>query len=170
MIWVLGTLGAFLLTAGAFLLLANLGTSTSERSLDPGSQPSDVSLPLQVKMDKGELRSLQTTRGQELTLVVLNDSSSSYSKVSLTLRVSSEDTSLAESRYYRAKVNNLRPGKSKPVRFPLDLLPLADARDAAKRSGNQARSRVVLEVQATTPEGISTVKTAVLPFSSDDAT
>ena len=171
LIWFLGALGAFVFTAGAFLLLANLGSNASERSLEPPSSSSNVRLPLELRMNEDQLSSLEARRGQELNLIVENGGSSSFSKVSLTLRVSSEDTALTGARYYQAKVENLEAGGSKPVRFPLDLSPISDAGGAETyQPEDQERSRVVLEVQATTPEGISTVKTAVLPFSNGGST
>ncbi len=100
--------------------------------------------------------------------MVRNGSDDPFSKVSLTLRVSSEDTTLSGARYYRAEVNGLEAGESEPVPFPLDLSPLADLPgNGAPLSGDRAPSRIVLEFQATTPEGISRVKTAVLPFTED---
>ncbi|CAN5642313.1 hypothetical protein BH24ACT21_BH24ACT21_00350 [soil metagenome] len=171
LIWFFGTVGAFLVTAGAFLLLANLGSNASERSLESSPPSSGARLPLELNMNRDELESLEALAGQELTLVVENGSSNSFSEVSLTLRVSSEDTTLADSRYYQAKVNELEAGESERATFPLDLSPLADPREeGAYGSGSRGRSRIVLEVQATTPEGISAVKTAVLPFSDDGST
>jgi hypothetical protein len=111
---------------------------------------------------------LRPLANQELILVVDNRSNNAFSKVSLTLRVSSEDTGLADSRYYQAEIDELEAGESERVTFPLNLSPLKDPREeGAYRAGNQDRSRIVLEVQATTPEGISAVKTAVLPFSDE---
>lgn len=121
-------------------------------------------------MNSEQLKSLETDANQELTLMVRNGSDSSFSKISLTLRVSSEDTTLARARYYRSEVSTLKSGDSKFVSFPLDLSPLADPGEENHLPENQVRSRIVLEVQATTPEGISTVKTAVLPFSGDRST
>lgn len=122
-------------------------------------------------MDEDRLGALEARKDQVLTLVVNNGSSNSFSEVSLTLRVSSEDTALAGARYYQAKVEDLEAGGSKPVRFPLDLSPISDSQERETyQPGDQERSRIVLEVQATTPEGISTVKTAVLPFSNESST
>ncbi|MGB3635913.1 MAG: hypothetical protein WA982_17885 [Rubrobacteraceae bacterium] len=113
---------------------------------------------------------MEAVEDQELTVAVRNGSGSSFSKVSLTLRVSSEDTTLARSRYYRAEVSELKPGESESVPFALDLSPLAAPREEVYAPGGPVQSRMVLEVQATTPEGISAVKTAVLPFSGDGST
>lgn len=171
LIWFFGTLGAFAFTAGAFLLLANLGSGASERNLEPPSPSSSIRLPLELGMDEDQLETLEARTGQNLTVVVSNGSSSPFSEVSLTLRVSSEDTALGRARYYRAKVENLGAGDSEPVRFPIDLSPISGSREGESyQPGGQERSRVVLEAQATTPEGISTVKTAVLPFSNGNST
>ncbi|CAN5652882.1 hypothetical protein BH24ACT22_BH24ACT22_03110 [soil metagenome] len=165
----MGTFVAFIVTAGAFLLLANLGSNASERSLGPPPSSSSPRPPLELSMNRQQLESLEALSDQKLTLAVRNGSGDSYSKVSLTLRVSSEDTTLAKARYYRKEVNRLNAGESEPVPFSMDLSPLADLREDKSylpASEEQVRSRIILEVQATTPEGISTVKTAVLPFSS----
>ena len=168
-IWFFGTVGAFLVTAGAFLLLANLGSNASESSLESDPPSPDARPPLELNMNKDELRALEARADQDLTLVVDNGNSESFSRVSLTLRVSSEDTTLSESRYYQAQVNELEAGETERVTFPLDLSPLADTQEETYEPGSQGRSRIVLEVQATTPEGISAVKTAVLPFSEDSS-
>lgn len=173
MIWFFGTAGAFLVTAGAFLLLANLGSSASERSLEPGLTSSDTRPPLELDINEDQLNSLEALPDQSFMLVASNRSQSDFSKVSLTLRVSSEDTALTSSRYYQAEVDDLGATESERFRFPLDLSPLAESREegsAPRSSGGQERRRVVLEVQATTPEGISAVKTVVLPLSGDDST
>ncbi len=119
-------------------------------------------------MNRDQLKSLRAFEDQKFTLGVRNGSNNPFSKVSLTLRVSSEDTTLASARYYRAEVSDLKAGESGPVPFTLDLSPLAErTENKSFLSGDQVQSRTVLEVQATTPEGISTVKTAVLPLSGD---
>lgn len=168
LIWLFGTAGAFLITAGVFLLLANLGSNASESSLETPTATSNPRAPLQLNIDRARLGSLEAFEDQELAVVVRNGSDNSFSKVSLTLRVSSEDTTLTRARYYRAEVSRLREEKSESVPFTLDLSPLAGLpENEARLPGDLIRNRVVLEIQATTPEGISTVKTAVLPFSDD---
>lgn len=166
-IWIFGTVGAFLVTVGAFLLLANLGSNASERSLEPNPTPSDAGSPLTLNIRSEELSSLESLEGQEFTLGVENSSSAPFTEVNLTLRVASEDTTLTDTRYYRAEVEELEADDARLVDFTLDLSPLADSRSGEIDQSDQEQSRIVLEVQATTPEGISTVKTAVLPFSSD---
>jgi hypothetical protein len=167
-IWLFGTVGAFLVTAGAFLLLANLGSNASEHSLEPASPSSSNRPPLELTVNRDRLKSLEALPDQQLMLVVANQSQSTFSKVSLTLRVSSEDTTLTNSRYYQASVNELKAGESEEVEFPLDLSPISAPRGANISPANgQERRRILLEVQATTPEGVSAIKTAVLPFSGD---
>src|SRR5918999_4478334 len=58
-LWVSGAALAFLATAGAFLLLANLGTGPSVKSLPPESQPAHSGPALELNLDEGELASLQ---------------------------------------------------------------------------------------------------------------
>lgn len=165
LVWFIGTAIAFFITASAFLLLANFGSNTSERSLEPRSPSSRLQLPLELNFNKDRLGSLKTLPAQKLSVNVKNQGSSIFSKVSLTLRVSSEDTRLSRSRYYQGQVSNLKAGGSETVQFELDLSPFSGSRkEDPLLPGNPERSRILLEVQATTPEGISTVKTAVLPF------
>lgn len=160
--WLLGTIGAFLLTTGAFLLLANLGSNASERSLEPRQSPTSTSPPLEIKMNESRLQRLRAAPGQTLPLVVSNQGQSAFSEVNLTLRVYSEDTALFDSSYYRRSIERLEAGESETIRFSLDLSP-------APKFSDRERARTILEVQATTPEGISALKTAVLPFPDDSS-
>ncbi|HZY64362.1 MAG TPA: hypothetical protein VFE21_00560 [Rubrobacteraceae bacterium] len=171
LVWVFGTVVAFLVTAGAFLLLANLGSNASERSLESRPSSSSASLPLELKMGKEQLESFEARPDQAFYLVVSNQGESAFSKVNLTLRVSSEDTALSRSRYYRAEIEQLKAGGSKTAQFSLDLSPFSEPRNQSTyQAGSEGRNRTILEVQATTPEGISVVKTAVLPLAEDSST
>ena len=164
LIWLLGATLAFLLTAGAFLLLANLSGNLSSRNVDPRPAPSDSGPPLRLELSQARLEDLQKKAGQTLPLRVENAGEAKLSNINLTMRVTSENTSQPKPRYYRATIKGLVPGDSKTVRFTIDL-------SSSENSGrpNPARSdplapRSMLEIQATTPEGISAIKTAVLPL------
>lgn len=171
LVWTFGTAGAFFITAGAFLLLANLGSNASERSLNPKPPSLKTGLPLELKMDKDRLKSLRARPDQELSIVVNNRSEKDFSEVNLTLRVSSGDTSLSKSRYYQAKIKPLKAGTSKTARFLLDLSPISESPDqSVYPPENEEINQIILEAQATTPEGISSVKTAVLPLSDGNST
>ena len=150
-ILVSGAALAFLLTSGAFLLLANLGSNPSERTLAPAASGPEPFLTL--TFGKSQLESLQQAPDQRLAPVVRNGREEPISDVNITLEVSSENTALSEVRHYRATVEKLDPGESISVPFEIDLSPLGQSPD-----------RMILEVQATTPEGLSAVRTAILPF------
>lgn len=157
--WASGAVLAFLLTAGAFLLLANLGTGPSERSLppDPRSGASGPSLALSLEAD--QLVSLDRLPDQKLVLGVSNEGDRGLSDVNLTLKVFSENTAISEARYYRATVRSLSAGETIDANFEIDLSPPIGA---AYSSGSDP-PREIIEVRATTPEGVSAVKTAILP-------
>ncbi|MGF1473654.1 MAG: hypothetical protein ACFB50_18175 [Rubrobacteraceae bacterium] len=171
MIWIFGSAVAFFVTAMAFLLLANLGSNASERSLEPGEPVSRPRLPLGIELDHSQLHSLKPRPDQELSVVVTNQGKSGFSKANVTLQVSSEDTRMSSPRYYQARVGKLGAGESKTVRFTLDLSSL-DGPEAEDPSlpEDSGRGRSLLEIQATTPEGVSTVKTAVLPSPEEGST
>jgi hypothetical protein len=159
--WVSGAAVAFFITAGAFLLLANLGTGPSEKNLpaDPGTDESGPDL--ELNLEEAELATLAPLPNQRLDLTVDNVGSEDMSNVNLTLEVSSEDTALSDARYYRETVEKLAAGKSTTVPFYLDLstpeagLTVPDVPEPP---------RTIVEVRATTPEGVSAVKTAILPL------
>jgi hypothetical protein len=159
--WASGAVLAFLLTAGAFLLLANLGTGPSERSLppDPRSGASGPSLALSLEAD--QLVSLDRFPDQKLVLGVSNEGDRDLSDVNLTLKVFSENTAISEARYYRATVRSLSAGETIDANFEVDLSPPIGAGRAY--SGGSDPPREIIEVRATTPEGVSAVKTAILP-------
>lgn len=152
-------------------MLANLGSGASERRLEPGSDSPETRPPLELSVGEEQLNSIERLADSGLILRVNNRSQDAFSRVSLTLRVFSEDTTLTSSRYYQAEVSDLQTGNSERVRFPLELTTASNSRGSnTYAAGKAKRSRVVLEVQATTPEGISAVKTIVLPFPKDGST
>ncbi len=159
-LWISGAALAFLITAGAFLLLANLGSGPSEQSLPPDPQPARSGPALELDLDEGELASLKALPEQRLDLGVENPGDEDLSEVKLTLEVSSENTALSEARYYRRTVDELRAGGNANVSFNLDL----SAPDETNPAAVPEEPRRILEVRATTPTGVSAIKTAILPL------
>lgn len=166
LIWLFGSILAFLLTAGAFLVLANLSSSLPSRNADPKPAPSNSGPPLQLELSEARLGSLKKKADQTLPLKVTNAGETSLSKINLTMRVTTEDTSQPEPRYYRATIKGLAQADSKTVRFTIDLSSSkTSGRERTVSSSSDSLSpRSVLEVQATTPQGVSAIKTAVLPL------
>jgi hypothetical protein len=160
-LWVSGAALAFFITAGAFLLLANVGTGPSEKNLpaDPGTGKSGPDL--ELNLGEGTLTTLAPLPGQRFDLTVENVGSEDLSDVSLTVEVSSENTALSDARYYRKIVEELAAGESITVPFYLDLstpqagLTVPEAPEPP---------RTIVEARAATPKGVSAVKTAILPL------
>ena len=162
-LWISGAAFAFFVTAGAFLLLANLGTGPSEKSLPPDPRPAESGPALELRLDEDQLASLRALPGQELELGVSNPGDEGLSNVNLTLEVSSENTVLPDTRYYRRTLDGLAAGSSDTVSFYLDL----SAQEVTAGSSSSAvpeQPRKILEVRATTPEGVSAIKTAIVPL------
>lgn len=159
-LWISGAALAFLLTAGAFLLLANLGTAPSEKSLGPGPRSGGPEGPtLELGLDEGQLAALQALPNQNLDLVVENGGRRALSDVNLTLEVSSENTALTDASYYRRTLEKLDAGEAVEVDFLLDLsLPEQTVPSQAEPP------RTLLEIRATTPGGVSAVRTVILPL------
>jgi hypothetical protein len=157
--WLSGAALAFLLTAGAFLFLANLATTPSEKRLNPDQAGGES---VDLILDRERLASLKSLPDQSLALVVENEGGEQLSNVNVTLRVFSENTALSNPRYYRQTVEKIPAGKAARVRFEFDL-PTREDPVARPRTGNPEPSREILEIRATTPEGNSTVRTVILP-------
>ena len=161
-LWVLGALVAFLATSGAFLLLASLGSDSTMSDPIPRAQPSNPKSPsptLALGLPEDRLRGLERAPGQRLTLDVENGSEEEFRSVNLALVVASENTVRPHARYYWATSENLAPGNAATVEFYIDLSPPAE--DHIQDTSPQ-ENRDLLEIRATTPEGASAVKTAVL--------
>ncbi|CAA9461160.1 MAG: hypothetical protein AVDCRST_MAG25-876 [uncultured Rubrobacteraceae bacterium] len=157
-LWTAGAALAFLLTAGAFLFLANLATGSSEDlPAAPARGKSGPALDLDLNSDR--LASLEPGPGQELLLTVENAGDSRFSHVNLTVESSSGDTANPGSRYYRQTLQNLRAGENVEVRFLLDLSGPPEASGAPAAPDERVE---ILEIRATTPEGVSVVRTAIL--------
>jgi hypothetical protein len=161
-LWISGAVLAFLATAGAFLLLANLGTGPSERNLRPDPRHDESGHNLQLILNQDRLTSLRALPGQEFDVGVRNAGDEDLSHVNLTVEVSSENTAFSNALYYRENVNELPAGSSVPVRFYLDL---SVTGSTASRSASAIPEppRTIIEVRATTPEGVSAIKTAIVP-------
>jgi hypothetical protein len=159
-LWISGAALAFFVTAGAFLLLANLGTGPSEKSLPPDPRPAQSGPVLELSLDEGQLASLEALPGQRLDLRVENRGDEDLSDVNLTLEVSSENTALSDASYYRQTVDKLAAGESDTVSFYVDL----SIREGTNLAAVPEPPRTIVEVRATTPTGVSTVKTAILPL------
>ncbi len=163
-LWVSGAILASFLTAVAFLLLANLGTGPSEKSLAPHPRPAGPGSALELRLDEGELASLHALPDQRLRVGVKNTGDEDLRDVHLTLEVSSENTALSNASYYRETVGSLAAGRAEAVHFNLDLS--APEGTGLAVPADPEPPRTILEVRATTPTGVSAVKTAVLPLRS----
>jgi hypothetical protein len=158
--WLSGAALAFFLTAGAFLLLANLATVPSEQSLAPDSPEVGSERAVELALDAEQLASLRPQPDQTLDLVVKNEGGSNLSNVNVTLGVSSENTALSNPRYYRQTVEMVPAGETAGVDFVFDLSE-PEQRITGRPASEPARN--ILEIKATTPEGVSTVRTVILP-------
>lgn len=161
-LWACGAVLAFLITAGAFLSLANLATGSPEESLSPNPEnvPARPGPPLDLDLNEDRLLALRPEPDQDLQLTLENTGDGAYSDINLTLRVSSEDTAHPQTRYYRRAVARLSAGETVPVRFNLDL----SNTPPTTRSAPAPEPRKIIEVRATTPEGVSAVRTAIVPM------
>ena len=157
-LWAAGAALAFLLTAGAFLVLANLATGSSAENLPAAPAQGRPGRALDLDLNRDRLASLEPSTGQELLLTVENAGDRPFSSVNLTLEASSGDTANPDSRYYRQTVRDLKPGQQRDVRFPIDL---SDPPAASSTPDDRSK---ILEIRATTPEGVSEVRTAIVPM------
>ncbi|MFL6059087.1 MAG: hypothetical protein ACJ732_09300, partial [Rubrobacteraceae bacterium] len=155
---------AFFVTAGAFLLLANLGTGPAEKSLPPDPRPAESGPALELRLDEDRLASLRALPDQELELGVSNPGSEDLSNVNLTLEVSSENTAFPDTRYYRRTLAGLAAGSSETLRFYDVDLSSHEGTTVSSSSAVPEPSRKILEVRATTPEGVTAIKTAIVPL------
>ena len=162
-LWIFGAALAFFVTAGAFLLLANLGTGPTEEDLPPDPQPAGSGPALELRLDEEQLASLRALPNQELELGVSNPGGEDLSNVNLTLEVTSENTALSDTSYYRKTLDTLAAGSSVTVRFYLDFSVQGSTVGSSPSAVPEPPRRIV-EVRATTPEGVSAIKTAILPL------
>ena len=160
--WLSGAALAFLLTAGAFLFLANLATVPSEKRLNPDQAGGGSGQSVDLILDREQLASLRYQPDQSLALVVENQGGEQLSDVNVNLEVFSENTALSDSRYYRQTVQKIPAGEAASVRFEFDLL-VPEEPVARPPTANPEPSRKILEIRATTPGGNSAVRTVILP-------
>jgi hypothetical protein len=160
--WLSGAALAFLVTAGAFLLLANLATAPSEKRLNPDQARGGSGQSVDLILDREQLASLRDRPNQSLALVVENEGGEQLSDVNVTLSVFSENTAFSDPRYYRQTVEKVPTGEAASVPFEFDLL-VREEPGANLPTGNPEPSREILEIRAKTPEGNSTVRTVILP-------
>ena len=164
-LWISGAALAFFATAGAFLLLANLGTGPSERNLTPQPRPAESGPALELTLNRGRLAALRALPGQELEVGVRNAGGEDLSNVNLTLEVSSENTALSDARYYRRTVGELAAGSFVTESFYLDLSTYeSTAPSTPPASAAPESPRRIIEVRATTLEGASAIRTAIVPI------
>ena len=160
-LWVAAAALAFLLTAGAFLFLANLATGSLADDLPatPARKKPGPSLDLDLNRDR--LASLTPAADQELLITVENAGGKDFSNVNLSVESSPGDTADPRTRYYRQTLQNLGSGERVEVSFLLDLYRPPRTPDAPAASDERTE---ILEIRATTPEGVSEVRTAILPL------
>jgi hypothetical protein len=155
LLWFLATSAAFLVTAGAFLLLANLGTGPGSGSDPIPRAPEAVGPALALRFAEDRLGELERRPDQTLTLYVENRGGREIPEVGVTLAVAFEANFSADPGRYEGNVKGLAPGEKRAVEMQVDLSPPAKTPEAQDQ-------RVILEARATTPGGVSTVETAVL--------
>ena len=164
-LWTLGGAAAFLATAGAFLLLASLGSSSETSSSIPPAERADTgpspSPALLLDLPEERLAELERAPGQRLALDVVNRGDEVLSGVELELEVVPADTTQPRQHIYREVPETLAPGEATTVEFELDLsvsLPMETVRPGT----DDPRSREILQLSAAAPGVASVVKTAVL--------
>ena len=160
-LWVAAAALAFFVTAGAFLVLANLATGSLQDDVPAAPAGGRSGPALDLDLNRSRLASLEPAPDQELLLTVENAGGSDFSNVNLTLESSSGDTADPRSRYYQRTLQDLEPGESVEVGFILDLS--RPTRSPEAPTASEERSEI-LEIRATTPEGVSVVRTVVLPL------
>jgi len=121
---------AFLLTASAFLRLANFvsdpATSDSITRAEP-SEAQNTTPALVLELPQNRLEELKRGPGQKLALDVENGSAEELSDVTLALDVVSDDTANPRARYraryYQEVIEKLVPAETATVEFDIDLSP-----------------------------------------------
>ena len=163
-LWALGAAAAFLATAGAFLLLASLGSLSETSSPIPPAEragtESSSSPALVLDLPEERLVGLERAPGQRLVLDVVNGGDEDLVGVKLELEVVPADTTRPRQHNYRRVLETLAPGEAAPVEFEIDLSPSLPAE--TRPPGADPRVREVLQFSAGAPGAAPAVKTAVL--------
>jgi len=163
--WLLGASLAFFLTAGAFLVLANFGTTPRANDPIPQPEPSEGgprSPKLALSFSEEGLKALERSQDQTLTLYLENSSEGELKNVDLELTVYSEDTAAPRMRRYRETVAGLAPGEVEAVDLTVDLSPPRPVESLAVLGEAPGSVREVLEARADAPGATTVVKTAVV--------
>lgn len=160
--WLSAAAVAFLVTAGAFLLLANLGSDRGQEQRISRPEPAESGPILKMDLREDQLEALEQAPNQRLEVVVSNTGTQPISGVNATVKVASENTALPETRFYRAAVEKLKAEETKTVGFEVDLSSFENSAGSGPDASVEP-PRTILEVRATTPRGASSIKTAILP-------
>ncbi|MDN5696645.1 MAG: hypothetical protein L0G70_01570 [Rubrobacter sp.] len=164
--WLASTVAAFAITAGVFLVLAEMGTDPPEQSLSAdGGNRSEPRAPLSMELRESDLESLEAQEDQSLRISLENRGERELTSINVYLALSSEDTSKQETRYYEAELQDLQAGESRNVSFDLDLSPPENGGEQSYEDRPEDSSEEemnILEARAASSEGASTVNTAVL--------
>lgn len=163
-LWALGGATAFLATAGAFLLLASLGSPSETSSpISPAERAgtgSSSSPALVLDLPEKRLVGLERAPGQRLAVDVVNRGDEDLAGVELELEVVPADTTRPRQNNYREVLETLAPGEATTVEFELDLSPSLPLE--TRPPDADPRSREVLQLNAAVSGVAPAVKTAVL--------
>ena len=164
--WLIGASLAFFVTAGAFLVLANFGTTPRASDPIPRSGPSErgpQGPKLALSFSEEGLKGLEMRRNQALTLYLENRGEGELGSVDLELAVSSEDTASPRVRRYRETVSDLAPGEVEAVDLTVDLSPPPPVVGLAVLGEEEpGGDRGILEARAYAPGAPAVVETAVI--------
>ena len=163
--WLVGASLAFLITAGAFLVLANFGTAPTASNPIPRTDPSErghQGPQLALSFSNERLEGLERRQNQPLTLYLRNSGDEELRNVNLRLTVSSEDTTHPRVRRYRETVADLAPGEDAKVDLTVDLSPLPPVESLTMLGHDPEGAREILEARAYAPGARAVVETAVI--------
>ena len=163
--WLIGAAVAFFVTAGAFLLLANIGIAPKAsvpipRSEAPEQGPEGPELILNFSEER--LEALERRRNQTLTIYLENKGDEELESVDLELRVSSEGAASRNARRYGETVLGLAPGEMEEVALTVDLSPAPPVEGFAVLGQEPGGDREILEARAYALGEPVVVETAVL--------
>ena len=163
--WLVGASLAFFVTAGAFLLLANLGIAPKASVPIPRSGATEQGPQgpeLALRFSEKRLEKIERRQNQSLTLYLENRGDEGLKSVDLELRVSSEDAASHSARRYKETVLDLAPGEVEEVAMTVDLSPTPPVESAAVLDQEPGGDREILEARAYALGEPVVVETAVL--------